>query len=342
MQNMAVYRLTSNKQLNDFVFYPQVYRTSVFDTDEVALLPTQHSGLPNTATTGTGGSAKKAKATTGAVSTPNALLSVFAAGLESSLAVYNLGGVVFASEAERSAASVRESAVNLLSKSVMSLYSWYGGGNAAGTGTGDGTAAGEKKTDQQRVQESTLVVAAKVQFLDTKRRVLKLSADPGGVYIAAADSLGRVTLYDTQVGAVVRIWKGLRHAELAWTSRRLAQPAPGGGTQSGNTSANASTNTSAAALDTIVPTYGTHSVLQPTSGSGLTDIHYRPYAINLVIHAPLLGLVYIYPMPHGPCARIIPVGLNCHIFSLTVPGDGHVGMGSNSSDHYGGEGFAPR
>jgi hypothetical protein len=215
---MAVYRLSGHKQLSDFVFYPHLYRASVFDTDDVLLSATEHSGVSNKAIAASGSSSKKHTRTpSGPVSTPNALLTVFAAGTESSMALYNLGGVLFDSEKDRGGASMRESAVNLLSKSVMSLYNWYGGSNSANSTTaasGD-TGSSEKKSDLQKVQEATLTVFAKVSFLDPKRRVLKLSADPAGVYIAAADSLGRVTLFDTHVCAVVRIWKGLRHAELA-------------------------------------------------------------------------------------------------------------------------------
>jgi hypothetical protein len=339
---MAVYRLSGHKQLSDFVFYPHLYRASVFDTDDVLLSATEHSGVSNKAIAAAGSSSKKhTRTSSGPVSTPNALLTVFAAGTESSMALYNLGGVLFDSEKDRGGASMRESAVNLLSKSVMSLYNWYGGSsNSANSPTTGNTEAGanEKKSDLQKVQEATLTVVAKVSFLDPKRRVLKLSADPAGVYIAAADSLGRVTLFDTHVCAVVRIWKGLRHAELAWTSRKLAPNAAAGSTaQSANTSA----SSSAAALDTLVPSYAT-----PHSPAGAEPPQSRPYAINLVIHAPLLGLVYIYAMPHGPCARIVPVGLNCHIFTMTAPTGGvHSGANSVSSsgrEQYGSEEVTPR
>ena len=226
-------------------------------------------------------------------STPNALVSVCTGGSDSSLAVFNLCGLLSVSDNDRAAASVRDSAVNLLSKSVMSIYNWYGGSADAASGS-SGTAAVERKTDALKVQESTLVVTARVEFKDIKRRVLKLSADPSGDFVAASDSLGRVTLFDAAVGAVVRVWKGLRHAELAWTTRQ--QPS---------------------SRYTASPASAERSTHVGVEGEAFS-VPYPAVAANLVIHAPLLGLVYVYAMPHGPCVRIVPVGLNCHIFSMSV------------------------
>ena len=226
-------------------------------------------------------------------STPNALVSVCTGGSDSSLAVFNLGGLLSVSDNDRAAASVRDSAVNLLSKSVMSIYNWYGGSADAASGS-SGPATAERKTDALKVQESTLVVTARVEFKDIKRRVLKLSSDPSGDFVAASDSLGRVTLFDAAVGAVVRVWKGLRHAELAWTTRQ--QPS---------------------SRYTASPTSAERSAHVGVEGEAFS-VPYPAATANLVIHAPLLGLVYVYAMPHGPCVRIVPVGLNCHIFSMSV------------------------
>ena len=59
-----------------------------------------------------------------------------------------------------------------------------------------------------------------VDFEDPKRQILWLTLDPSGSLIAAADSLGRVLLYDSSIcmHVVVRIWKGVRDAQLGWSS----------------------------------------------------------------------------------------------------------------------------
>jgi hypothetical protein len=242
---------------------------------------------------------------------------VFSAGSEASWALYNLGGALFSQENEKGSTTVRESAVNLLSKGVMSLYNWYGGSSDASNGnnssSGGGNAAADKKSDTARVQECTLTVTARIEFLDPKRRILKLSADPSGSYIAAADILGRVTLFDCTICAVVRIWKGLRHAELAWTSRPV--PVSSNAARSGNSSV--------AGSDTAtVAGQGSTALAATASGTAADAIALDVLVTNLVIHAPLLGLVYIYSMPHGPCVRIIPVGLNCHVFTLNGSSSG--------------------
>lgn len=55
-----------------------------------------------------------------------------------------------------------------------------------------------------------------VDFVDDARRVLRMTIDPHRKLIATADSLGRVQLYDRRTIAVVRVWKGLRDAKIAW------------------------------------------------------------------------------------------------------------------------------
>lgn len=40
------------------------------------------------------------------------------------------------------------------------------------------------------------------------------------------------------------------------------------------------------------------------------------YSEELVIYAPLIGIIYVYNVRAGPCTRCIPIGLNCQLFSL--------------------------
>jgi hypothetical protein len=324
---MAVYRLANHKQLHDFVFFPYIHKASVFELDDVVTMTSPPIGSNS-------GRNKSSRSATVVTHTSAALLSVFSAGSEASWALYNLGGALFSQEGEKSSTTVRESAVNLLSKGVMSLYNWYGGSSDANSGNqgggnsssnGVGGAAPDKKSDTARVQESTLTVTARIEFLDPKRRVLELSADPSGSFIAAADILGRVTLFDCTICAVVRIWKGLRHAEFAWTSR----PVRTSNSSSANTAAMRSGNSSVAGSDSAtVVGPATTAQVPTTAGTASEAIAVEAPSTNLVIHAPLLGLVYIYGLPHGPCVRIVPVGLNCHLFTLNASGAERRGFGS--------------
>ena len=62
-------------------------------------------------------------------------------------------------------------------------------------------------------------IASLIDFEDPKRKILRLRLSPSGELLAAADSLGRVTLYDVHLNVVVRLWKGVRDARLAWSCR---------------------------------------------------------------------------------------------------------------------------
>ena len=62
-------------------------------------------------------------------------------------------------------------------------------------------------------------LASLMDFEDSKRKILRLRLSPTGDLVAAADSLGRVTLYDAQLNVVIRLWKGVRDARLAWSCR---------------------------------------------------------------------------------------------------------------------------
>lgn len=282
------YRLSNQQHLNDFVFFPALYKASIFELDDT---PANASSAAKTNTTGSATKARpKTPSPVPAFITTAPTVSVFTVGKESAMGLYNLGGVVLNPENDKNT-SVRESAVNLLSKYFF------------GTSDNNASNAAERKPDAVRVQDCTVTVAARLEFKDAKRRVLKLSADPSGSLIAASDILGRVTLFDCNIYAVVRIWKGLRHAELAWTSRRAART---GGATTGSTHSGSAGN-----LEGLDRSQGLALALPESPASA--------QIANLVIHAPLLGLVYIYSMPHGPCVRIIPVGLNCHVFSLNVP-----------------------
>lgn len=289
------YRLSNQQRLNDFVFFPALYKASIFELDDPP------ASTPASTKSSTPKKTRAASPVPAFITTAPAV-SVFTVGKESAMGLYNLGGVVLNPENDKNT-SVRESAVNLLSK--------YFFGSSEPT-----PAATERRPDAVRVQECTVSVAARLEFKDTKRRVLKLSADPSGSLIAASDILGRVTLFDTNICAVVRIWKGLRHAELAWTSRRAVKASvlASGSTVSGGSAGNLEVLDRGAS-----PCAQVQGQQSQQANAFLTEGASCEQFASLVIHAPLLGLVYIYSMPHGACLRIIPVGLNCHVFSLNAP-----------------------
>lgn len=72
-------------------------------------------------------------------------------------------------------------------------------------------------------KSTTKTLASLVDFDDPKRQILHLTQDPAaGSLIAAADSAGRVLLYDSCIHVVVRLWKGVRDAQLAWSSSPIS------------------------------------------------------------------------------------------------------------------------
>ena len=70
-------------------------------------------------------------------------------------------------------------------------------------------------------------VASLLDFEDVKRRILRVSLAPSGLLVAAADNVGRVSLYDLRMNVVVRQWKGVRDAKVAWDDRGSAGPGLG-------------------------------------------------------------------------------------------------------------------
>lgn len=103
----------------------------------------------------------------------------------------------------------------------------------------------------------------------------------GGKLIAAADSLGRVLLFDSRLATTaVRVWKGVREARFAWTEDRPPTARFSGIDSSAKTSASSRR------------------------------------VLSLAIYAPQTGLLSLWALRHGPCLRSIPVGQQCHIFTV--------------------------
>lgn len=283
------YRLCNNNEFGDFVFFPQILKNSIFDIDAGFAYPINEQKGHNRAVTPTKSSKNGGKSALSASTLVSSapVISILVGGKDHSVAVYNLGVATRAQDSDKTGSAMKESAVNLISKSVMSMYySFVGsGGNGTESANSGSQYTRETKADHARVHDRAINVLSELDFQDPKRRILRLSADPSSRLVASADALGRVMLFDCTIQAFVRMWKGLRFAELGWTT---ASPS--------NNSHKSDSHKSLTA-----------------SAEGEFDGPNN--ALNIVIHAPLLGLVYIYQMTHGPCLRIVPVGMNCHIYT---------------------------
>lgn len=217
------------------------------------------------------------------------------AGAVNALSLYHLGSRLHFQDAEKLKQYVNDKANSLLSRSFSSFFG-YNSSSSEGYSSSsrlsipESPSAGVYRTEQRAVTLSSLM-----DFQDVRRRILRLSSDPCGTgLVAAADSLGRVTLFDSNASyyCIVRLWKGLRDARFAWST-----------VQHSSSAANTSTSSSIGSETAV--------------GQGPA----RHGRLCLSIYAPQLGLVSMYAMRHGPCLRIIPVGMHCHLETLLSYGN---------------------
>mmetsp|Transcript_7663 Transcript_7663/g.11361 ORF Transcript_7663/g.11361 Transcript_7663/m.11361 type:complete len:1220 (-) Transcript_7663:1557-5216(-) len=193
-------------------------------------------------------------------SSPGASSSFMVCGVDPALSLYTIGGKQQLQHLGKLASFVRDKVGTAISKTVgNALVSFFGSGS---TGT-----EGPDEDDHT-------AVTAVMEFNESeKRRILRLSISPGGKLLAAADSLGRVLLFDCRLGTtVIRVWKGVREARFAWTEDRQ----------------------------------------QSQSLDGVSEGKSRRI-LCLAIYAPQTGLLSLWALRHGPCLRSIPVGPQCHI-----------------------------
>ncbi len=266
------FKFAEHVSLNDFVFCPMIYSPSIFDLD--------------------GGN-------------NGASHSVLVSGMNSALSLYNLGGKLHFQDFDKLTGYAKEKVSSMLSKSFMSLFSSLTSSSSSTTSANDAAKARHDRTeDPLKVEERAITLTSMLDFQDAKRRILRLSVEPFGSLVAAADSLGRVTLYDTGTNCIVRVWKGLRDARLAWT--HSLETVEGEKEESSNTSRSNSLNSTTRSVEELA-----------TAGAG------EVARLHLVVYAPQLGLVSVYRMPQGACLRIVPVGLNgqlCTIMDETNSG----------------------
>lgn len=249
--NLVQFRLLNHNDSCDFSFLPIIFSNSIFDAG-------QHNG---------------------------GYESIAVVGMCPALSVYTLGAKQQFQTMEKLASYVKEKVTTAIAKTVGSAFTnFFGfGGNAdepsPPTSSNSlntlGTASGENIDEVENVTVSSIV-----EFQDTKRKMMRLSTDPTGKLIAAADALGRVTLFDTRIMTSIRMWKGLRDARFAWS------------------------------VD-ATPSDSVDDRAHLCSNNRRT--------LSLSIYAPQLGILSQWAMKHGPCLRVIPVGQQCQIFTIYTP-----------------------
>lgn len=175
-------------------------------------------------------------------------------------------------------------------------------------------------------------LTSQLDFEDSKRRILRVSLDPQcGRLVATADGLGRVCLYDTRLNAMVRMWKGFRDAQLAWSEELCIVP------DTATTAIDATAGTTVVDDNTTSFTSSSSIYDAGTTTDSTTDstdntaASYR-YGLVLAIYAPQLGLLFMYGMKHGPLLRTVPVGQHAHILTMPPTSYSHSVSGSGSSD----------
>ena len=147
------------------------------------------------------------------LSSESSNMSFLVAGDTNAMSVYLLSEKLHFQDADKLKQFVKSKMGSLLGRSISSFFGYSSPQKPDGFKTGG--LADSPELLIQLTEQKAVTLTSTVDFQDTKRRILRVSVDPcGNGLIAAADSLGRVTLFDSQSGynCIIRLWKGLRHA----------------------------------------------------------------------------------------------------------------------------------
>lgn len=108
-----------------------------------------------------------------------------------------------------------QSASLMLGKAILSVAGWLlSSGQSQQSSQQQQQQNGEKESQQQHLSVVT-------ELSDPPREILSFSPSPSYQYVAAADTLGRVSIVDmAEACLVIRIFKGYRDAQCAWLSKR--------------------------------------------------------------------------------------------------------------------------
>jgi hypothetical protein len=254
------------------------------------------------------------------------LIRAFIVGCESTIAIYDIDMISVRHEIHSQTEKEKSSS----SSYFKSFYNFYAAavGSSPSSSSTSTTSSITSDDPNNRIKQwnrsRCVTLSPTLQFFDQKRRIIRLSIDPFHTLIATADSLGRVQLYDINSDCFIRLWKGIRDASLGWhideeDTTALFSPLP-----------NPSSSHPSSTVATPAPEYrsspagkqrSNHNESNNNDSNGFALNENRmseiaKTALQLVIFAPLLGLVSLYKMKNGPCLRVIPVGMNCKLVPI--------------------------
>ena len=125
---------------------------------------------------------------------------------------------------------------------------------------------------------------------DSPRAVLSIRLDPlCGHWAVCADSLGRVSLLETDHLLVTRMWKGYREAKTAWMVLANEPGQDGAGHSAGDDVVGGQASRRHSQPDALV-------FLLPSSPPPAAP---APLSLFLLLYAPRRGLLELWAVPHG-------------------------------------------
>jgi hypothetical protein len=135
-------------------------------------------------------------------------------------------------------------ATQMASKVTSSMFSfakglWRGEDNS-GSASHPGRSA---SNDAASLSVGLKELRPSLNWDDGHRRGLSCSVDVSGRFVAVMDQLGRCMVINAHTGGVLRLLKGYRHGQLAWSSHTLPS-SDSANSSNTNTSTNTNTNTS--------------------------------------------------------------------------------------------------
>ena len=142
-------------------------------------------------------------------------------------------------------------------------------------------------TPEIKQEDENIAITSKLDFRDDRRIVHTVVVSNNKRLFATTDNLGRVMLFDSRSFVSVRLWKGVRDAQVVFCQGRVEDCPP----------AVRGTETGVSAQSTFV-----------------TPAH---TVTCLAIHAPRTGLVSVWKLIRGGCLWNIAVGNGaCHLVNL--------------------------
>lgn len=217
-------------------------------------------------------------------------------GSQCAMAIYHLDIIQILTEEKQKSQLEREHSSSF-TKSIYNMMTSF---------TSNSDSSKSKENDKTWSRKRQRDLYATNMLVDAKRRIFRISIDPEVSLLAAADGLGRVTLFDLHSECAIRLWKGVRDAHLGW----ILEPDDNPTTPSiSSQSSPAVSLRKQMSLDAITE----HQQQQQQQSENIET------SLKLAIFAPLLGLISIYKMKNGPCVRVIPVGMNVKMVQLFVP-----------------------